>query len=220
MQNKHGWHAFPRTPRTHSRRQRHCGRHRFVSAAEKSRANFTALYARSTRKRPPASTSIRINKFSTASGCHKGGDVFTFVKEYETSLRWMPSAGWPERAKIPWNSTRTRRTANRASQGPVAPNPRANCATWQNCLLNEAAGQAARDYLAKRGVSPEAVKLFRLGAAPMPGTTLFNWAKSKGHRSRSRRKGRGSLLKKRKAEIQKTENETRGGNPQSAIHNP
>ena len=37
---------------------------------------------------------------------------------------------------------------------------------WQNALLNEAGGQIARDYLMKRGVSPEAVKLFRLGYAP------------------------------------------------------
>ena len=34
---------------------------------------------------------------------------------------------------------------------------------WQNALANEASGQIARDYLAKRGVSDEAVKLFRLG---------------------------------------------------------
>ena len=33
---------------------------------------------------------------------------------------------------------------------------------WHNCLLNESAGQVARDYLAKRGVSAEAIKLFRI----------------------------------------------------------
>ena len=52
---------------------------------------------------------------------------------------------------------------------------------WQNCLLNEAAGQMARDYLAKRGVSAEAIKLFRLGAAPELWDDTVNWAKSKNH---------------------------------------
>src|ERR1039458_6401163 len=33
---------------------------------------------------------------------------------------------------------------------------------WQNCLANEAAGQLARDYLAKRGVSADAKELYRL----------------------------------------------------------
>ncbi|HTQ50828.1 MAG TPA: toprim domain-containing protein, partial [Candidatus Acidoferrales bacterium] len=52
---------------------------------------------------------------------------------------------------------------------------------WQNCLQNEAAGQVARDYLAKRGVTAEAVKLFRLGAAPPSWDDTVNWATSKGH---------------------------------------
>jgi DNA primase len=48
-------------------------------------------------------------------------------------------------------------------------------------LLNEAAGQIARDYLAKRGVSAEAIKLFRLGAAPENWDDTVNWAKSKNY---------------------------------------
>src|SRR5581483_5407481 len=52
---------------------------------------------------------------------------------------------------------------------------------WQNCLLNEAAGQIARDYLQKRGVSTEAIKLFRLGAAPESWDDTVNWAKSKNY---------------------------------------
>jgi DNA primase len=50
---------------------------------------------------------------------------------------------------------------------------------WQNCLANEAAGQLARDYLAKRGVSAEAIKLFRIGAAPELWDDTVNWARSK-----------------------------------------
>src|SRR5213075_543055 len=52
---------------------------------------------------------------------------------------------------------------------------------WQTALNNEAGGQIARDYLAKRGVSAEAVKLFRLGYAPDLWDDTVNWAKNKGH---------------------------------------
>jgi DNA primase len=52
---------------------------------------------------------------------------------------------------------------------------------WQNCLLNESAGKIARDYLAKRGVSAAAIKLFRLGAAPELWDDTVNWAKSKNY---------------------------------------
>jgi len=38
---------------------------------------------RSTRKSPRASTSIHTSKSFHCFGCHKGGDVFSFVKEYE-----------------------------------------------------------------------------------------------------------------------------------------
>jgi len=52
---------------------------------------------------------------------------------------------------------------------------------WQNALATEAGGQIARDYLAKRGVPAEAVKLFRLGYAPDAWDDTVNWAKSKAY---------------------------------------
>src|SRR5207253_3270194 len=52
---------------------------------------------------------------------------------------------------------------------------------WQTALANDAAGRSARDYLASRRVSDEAVKLFRLGCAPEVWDDTVNWARSKGH---------------------------------------
>ncbi|MEY2428297.1 MAG: primase [Verrucomicrobiota bacterium] len=51
----------------------------------------------------------------------------------------------------------------------------------QNDLATEASGQVARDYLARRGVAAEAIKLFRLGSAPESWDDTVNFAKSKGH---------------------------------------
>jgi DNA primase len=54
---------------------------------------------------------------------------------------------------------------------------------WQNALANEASGQIARDYLARRGVSGEAIQIFRLGYAPDAWDDTVNWARSKGFES-------------------------------------
>ena len=50
---------------------------------------------------------------------------------------------------------------------------------WEIALANDGAAQIARDYLAKRGVSDEAVRRFRMGYAPDKWDDTLNWAKSK-----------------------------------------
>jgi DNA primase len=144
-------------------------------------ANFTALCPFHKEKTPSFNVNPHKQIFH-CFGCHKGGDVFTFVKEYE-NIGFMDAVRrLAERAKIPLEF----------DQNPVEQQSRhlkdqllqiheQIAQRWQNCLFNEAAGQTARDYLAKRGVSPEAVKLFRLGAAPDLWDDTVNWAKSKEH---------------------------------------
>src|SRR5438067_1367128 len=115
-------------------------------------------------------------------GCHKGGDVFTFVKEYESIDFPEAMRRLAERAKIPLEyekgagEQQTRHLKDSLLQIHEQITQR-----WQNALANEASGQIARDYLAKRGVSAEAVKLFRLGYAPDLWDDTVNWAKSKGY---------------------------------------
>lgn len=115
-------------------------------------------------------------------GCHKGGDVFTFVKEYENIGFADAVRRLAERAKIPLQlesgapDTQARHVKDQLLQIHEQITQR-----WQSALANDASGQIARDYLAKRGVSDEAVKLFRLGYAPDVWDDTVNWAKSKGH---------------------------------------
>jgi DNA primase len=144
-------------------------------------ANFTALCPFHKEKTPSFNVNPHKQIFH-CFGCHKGGDVFTFVKEYE-NIGFMDAVRrLAERAKIPIEfdqnpaEQQTRHIKDQLLQIHEQIAQR-----WQNCLLNEAAGQTARDYLAKRGVSPEAVKLFRLGAAPDAWDDTVNCAKSKGH---------------------------------------
>lgn len=144
-------------------------------------ANFTALCPFHKEKTPSFNVNPHKQIFH-CFGCHKGGDVFTFVKEYENIGFVDAVRRLAERAKIPLE----------LEQNPAAQESRhlkdqlleiheQLTQRWQNCLANEAAGQVARDYLAQRGVSAEAIKLFRLGAAPEAWDDTVNWAKNKGH---------------------------------------
>jgi DNA primase len=160
-------------------------------------ANFTALCPFHKEKTPSFNVNPHKQIFH-CFGCHKGGDVFTFVKEYENIGFVDAVRRLAERAKIPIEF----------DQNPAAQESRhlkdqllqlheQVTQRWQNCLLNEAGGQIARDYLAKRGVSADAIKLFRLGAAPESWDDTVNWAKSKGHEL--------SLVEKAGLIIKKTE---------------
>jgi DNA primase len=148
---------------------------------KKAGANFVALCPFHKEKTPSFNVNPQRQIFH-CFGCHKGGDVFTFVKEYE-NIGFMDAVRrLAERAKIPIEFDQTPgEQQSRHIKDQLLQIHEQITQRWQNCLLNEAAGQVARDYLAKRGVSPEAVKLFRLGAAPDAWDDTVNWAKSKSY---------------------------------------
>jgi DNA primase len=148
---------------------------------KKAGANFVALCPFHKEKTPSFSVNPHRQIFH-CFGCHKGGDVFTFVKEYENIGFVDAVRRLADRAKIPVEFDQNPgEQQSRHLKDQLLQVHEQIAQRWQNCLLNEAAGQLARDYLAKRGVSPEAVKLFRLGAAPDAWDDTVNWAKSKGH---------------------------------------
>ena len=148
---------------------------------KKAGANFVALCPFHKEKSPSFNVNPHRQIFH-CFGCHKGGDVITFVKEYENIGFVDAVRRLADRAKVPLEfdqnpaEQQTRHLKDQLLQIHEQIAQR-----WQNCLLNEAAGQMARDYLAKRGVSADAIKLFRLGAAPDLWDDTVNWAKSKDH---------------------------------------
>jgi DNA primase len=148
---------------------------------KKAGANFVALCPFHKEKTPSFNVNPHRQIFH-CFGCHKGGDVFTFVKEYE-NIGFMDAVRrLAERAKIPLEFDQTPgEQQSRHIKDQLLEIHEQITQRWQNALLNEAGGQSARDYLAKRGVSPDAVKLFRLGYAPDAWDDTVNWAKSKSH---------------------------------------
>jgi DNA primase len=148
---------------------------------KKTGANFTALCPFHKEKSPSFNVNPHKQIFH-CFGCHKGGDVFTFVKEYENIGFVDAVRRLAERAKIPleFDNNPAEQQSRHIKEQLLEIHEKIT-QRWQNCLLNEAAGQMARDYLEKRGVSADAIKLFRLGAAPDAWDDTVNWAKSKNY---------------------------------------
>jgi DNA primase len=144
-------------------------------------ANFVALCPFHKEKTPSFNVTPHKQMFH-CFGCHKGGDVFDFVKDYENVDFPDAVRRLAERARIPIESdesgggTTTRHLKDQLLQIHEDITKR-----WQSALAAGDGGQIARDYLAKRGVSAEAIELFRLGFAPELWDDTVNWAKSKGH---------------------------------------
>jgi DNA primase len=173
---------------------------------KKAGANFTALCPFHKEKTPSFNVNPHKQIFH-CFGCHKGGDVFTFVKEYENIGFVDAVRRLAERAKIPIEFDQNpAEQQSRHLKDQLLELHEQITQRWQNCLAHEAAGQPAREYLKKRGVSDEAIKLFRLGAAPDAWDDTVNWAKSKGHELPLAEKA-GLVIKK--SEIQDPKAETR-----------
>ena len=144
-------------------------------------ANFVALCPFHKEKSPSFNVNPHRQIFH-CFGCHKGGDVFAFVKEYENITFPDAVKRLADRAKIPLElDTNPAAQESRDIKSKLLEIHEHITQRWHNCLLNENAGQLARDYLARRGVPADAIKLFRIGAAPESWDDTVNWAKSKGY---------------------------------------
>ncbi|HTL58119.1 MAG TPA: DNA primase [Candidatus Limnocylindrales bacterium] len=158
-------------------------------------ANFQALCPFHKEKTPSFNVNPNRQIFH-CFGCHKGGDVFTFVREYENIDFVEAVRRLADRAKI---QLETERGSGDGYARPLKEKllliHEQITQRWQNALANEASGQLAREYLAKRGVSSEAINLFRIGAAPDLWDDTVNWARSKDHELDLMEKG-GLILRK------------------------
>ncbi len=131
------------------------------------------------------SPSFNVNphkQFFYCFGCHKGGDVFSFVQQFENITFMEALRRLAERARIPlqFETQPGQEKARFVKEGLLAVHEQIT-QRWQAALASEADGKIAREYLARRGVSDDAVKLFRLGYAPDRWDDTVNWAKSKHH---------------------------------------
>ncbi|MCD6048894.1 MAG: dnaG [Verrucomicrobia bacterium] len=143
-------------------------------------ANFTALCPFHKEKSPSFNVSSTRQGFH-CFGCHKGGDVFKFVQEYENISFIEAVRRLAERAKIPLDTIDgPGAAAARGMKEALFDLHEQITKRWQQALANDAAGQIGRDYIAKRQLHPDAVQLFRIGYSPDKWDDTVNFAKSKG----------------------------------------
>jgi len=150
-----------------------------VVPLKRAGASFVALCPFHRERTPSFHVNPRKQTFH-CFGCHKGGDVFTFIREYETVDFPEAIKRLAERARIPLQFEKDPQYQERqfVKEKLFQINEQIT-QRWHACLLNEAGGERARNYLGERAVSPEAVNLFRLGFSPEHWEDTINWAKSK-----------------------------------------
>ena len=141
-------------------------------------ANFVALCPFHKEKSPSFNVNPHRQIFH-CFGCHKGGDVFTFVKEYENLTFSDAVRRLADRAHIQVETTLTPDQKEARHQKEILYLIHEQITGRWQTALNDAASQVARDYLSKRGVSEEAVKTFRIGYAPDAWDDTVNWARGK-----------------------------------------
>lgn len=113
-------------------------------------------------------------------GCHKGGDVFRFLQDYE-NLSFMDSVRrLAERARIPLEFENSAgHSAERELREQLLRIHSEVAAYWHQQLKSHPEGRIARDYLASRQFDGRAIQGFELGYAPRDGRDLFEWARRK-----------------------------------------
>ncbi len=152
-----------------------------VLPLKRAGANFTALCPFHREKSPSFNVNPTRQIFH-CFGCHKGGDVFTWVREYENLSFAEAVKRLADRASIPLEfDQQAGQPQARHLKEMLLQMHEQIAQRWQHALARDLAAQLARDYLARRGVSEEAVKLFRLGYAPEAWDDTVNWAKSKNY---------------------------------------
>ena len=144
-------------------------------------ANFVALCPFHQEKTP----SFHVNpakQIFYCFGCHKGGDVFTFVQEYEKLSFPEALRRLAERAKIPISGEsgfgirgqgRNKETLYKIHEELAA--------RWHRLLRSDAQGQEGRQYIKGRGVGEDAAIAFRLGFAPGEWDDVLRWGKERGY---------------------------------------
>lgn len=144
-------------------------------------SNFVALCPFHKEKTPSFHVNPQRQIFH-CFGCHKGGDVFTFIREYENISFLEAVRRLAERANIPlaFEDDPQYRQSRQLKEVLLEIHEQL-ARRWQQALMQDSGGQVARDYLAQRGVDEEAVRLFRLGYAPDAWDDTVNWARHKGY---------------------------------------
>jgi DNA primase len=146
----------------------------------RSGARWTGLCPFHDEKTPSFSVNPA-DKFFYCFGCGKGGDVITFVRETE-QLDFVQAVEWLAerfRVTLDYEETSPEQDAARGRRERLLSLLEQATAFYERYLWDSPRGEAARAYLAGRGLGEEVCREYRLGLAP-GGATLARKAREKG----------------------------------------
>ncbi len=103
--------------------------------------------------------------------CDLGGDVFSFLMQKEQLSFPEALAMLAERAGIELPKPDGKRTISVDNKRELFGTMAWVVAQYHHCLTNDESAQAARDYLAQRGINQESIAKFKIGFAP----PQWNW---------------------------------------------
>jgi DNA primase len=177
-------------------------------------ANFRALCPFHQEKTPSFMVSPGRQTFH-CFGCGAGGSVFRFVMDYEHVD--FPSAVRKLAARVGITVVEKRGAADEDRQHETRRTLlklHAEAAEWfHENLIKREIGEAARKYLAARGITAEVAKRWQFGYAPDEWDAFGSWARSRGYDVRDLI---ASGLVKTKDEADPTQSQTSNRKPQTS----
>ena len=107
-------------------------------------------------------------------GCQKGGDIYSFLMEYERlefpeALRLLAKRAGVELTARPAQNAQT------SIKEKIYQINHLVCEYYHYILTKHAAGKSARAYLENRGITAKIIETFKIGFAPAPGDDLFKY---------------------------------------------
>ena len=148
---------------------------------KKSGSNYVGLCPFHNEKTPSFTVSPSKQMYH-CFGCGVGGNVYTFIMEYENYTFVEALKYLAERAgiKLP-EQEYSARDKQRADLKSRLLEINKEAARYYYYQLKSERGQAARAYLANRGLSEDTIKAFGLGYATRYGSDLYQYLKKLGY---------------------------------------
>jgi DNA primase len=123
-----------------------------------------------------------VEKLFYCHGCHKGGDLITFVRETET-LDFAEAVEWLSQrtgTQLEYEETSPAQEAHRKRRDRLESLLEDAAGFYSRYLWDTGAGESVRAYLRERGLSEEVCREFRLGLSP-GGDQVAVKARAKGY---------------------------------------
>ncbi|MFH1967059.1 MAG: DNA primase [Patescibacteria group bacterium] len=143
---------------------------------QRSGSNWRAVCPFHSEKTPSFFVSDTLQRYK-CFGCSESGDAFTFLEKFDQMTFYEALEELAQKAGITLEKrTRNQDDDRRAEQIAVLELAKEY---YHYLLLKHRVGEPARQYLKKRGITSESVRLFQLGFAPDSWDGLLNYLTKK-----------------------------------------